>query len=101
MWTGRPTGCAHGADGLPTLDTLAVGDADRVEVEVERVESEAVVEGHEAAREEVVAEQRDAPAVDRDHRRPLRRREVDAGVRRARLAVDDPAGAESSAGLLA
>ena len=63
-------------------------------MEVERVEPEPVVERDQAAGEEVLPHEGHSPGVGRDDRRPLRRPVVGAAVRRARPAVDDPAGAE-------
>src|SRR6266545_5860955 len=100
MRAGGAAGGPHGADRLAPSHALADLDAHLVEVEVERVETEAVVHGNEAAREEVLGDQRDTTVVDRDHRCTAGGGVVDPGVRRSGLVVDDPAGAEATAGLL-
>src|SRR2546425_11186546 len=58
-----------------------------------------MVEYDQAAGEEELADEGRAARVGRDDRGAERRRVVDAPVRRARAAVDDPAGAEACAGL--
>ena len=90
----------HRPERLTPLEPLALGDLDRVEVEVERVEAQPVVDDDEATREEELGHQRDPPAVGRNDRRPLGRRVVGAAVGRAGEAVDDPARAEAGGGLL-
>src|SRR5437773_11783142 len=92
----RPSGRAHRAERLAAVYPVALGDGDRVEVEVERVEPEPVVQRDQAAREKVVTDEGHPSRVGRDDRGATRRRVVGPAVRRARLTVDGPAGGEGA-----
>ncbi len=69
MRSGRTTRRADGPDRLAALDEHTLGHVDAIEMEVQRVEPEAVVEHHEPACEEEVADHRDPSAIGRYHRR--------------------------------
>src|SRR2546425_1250158 len=70
VWPRRATGGADGADGLTTVHPVTVGDRGLLEVEVERVETQSVVDHDQTAWEEEVRHERDTAVVDGDHRRP-------------------------------
>src|SRR2546425_13005775 len=90
---GRPTAGPDRPEGLTALDTLALADGHRVEVEVEGVETEAVVEHDQAPGEEEFVDEGHAARVGRDDRSAEGHRVIDPDVPRAPGAVDNPPGA--------
>src|SRR5881392_3052333 len=93
----RPGGAARGADGadrLAATHALALAHVERGEMPVERVELPAVSDDDDATVARVAPGEHHGAVAGRGHRRAVARRDVDAGVHLAALAVGGPAGAE-------
>src|SRR5213596_1818651 len=93
----RPGGAARGADGadrLAATHALALAYVERGEMPVERVELAAVSDDDDATVARVAPGEDLGAVAGRGHRRAVARRDVDAGVHLAALAVGGPAGAE-------
>src|SRR5947199_387576 len=86
-WSPPPAPMTPPAPGAPAppkslaaLHALALGDRDRVEVEIGGMEPQTVVEDDQSAREEELGHERDLAGVDGNDGRSLRSRIVAAGV---------------------
>src|SRR5438874_3524615 len=93
----RPGGTARRADGadrLAAMHLLALAHVERGEMAVERVEPTAVIDDHEAAVARVAPGEDHLAVAGRRHRKAVLRRDVDAGVHLAPLAVGGRADAE-------
>src|SRR5207245_11524132 len=75
-----PSYRSHRPKSLAALHALALGDRDRVEVEIGGMEPQTVVEDDQSAREEELGHERDLAGVDGNDGRSLRSRIVAAGV---------------------
>src|SRR5438034_409292 len=93
----RPGGAARRADGadrLAAMHLLALAHVERGEMAVERVEPTAVIDDHDAAVARVAPGEDHLAVAGRRHRKAVLRRDVDAGVHLAPLAVGGRADAE-------
>ena len=88
---GDATGGAHGADRLAGGDVLSRLHVDPAQVAVHRHQPRTVVEDHRVAVEEIVADVGDLCRSRRLDRRAGRGGDVHAGVRTARLVVEEAA----------
>src|SRR5262249_31740957 len=95
------SGGADHTDLFPALDHRAFGNVDAIQMEVERVEAEAVIERDEAAGEEEVADEGHASTVRGHDGSAALGAEVDARMGHPRLAVDDASCAEARSRVLA